>query len=100
MHRLVQRTQYTALVLALTLLPLTSQAAKPSYEEADQNGDGTVTVQEAKKVGVPEKEAKKEDLNGDGKLTKMDWKFVEMEAVNSSDSKSPMGSGGDETPEK
>ncbi len=74
------------LILALTLLPLTIQAAtKPSYSKADQNGDGSVTIQEAEKIGVPKKEAKREDLDGDGKLTKIDWRFVEFEPQKTSE---------------
>lgn len=79
MRLFMPKSHSIALVLALTLLPLVGQTAtKPSYDKADQNGDGTVTVQEAKKVGVSVEEAKDEDLDDNGKLTKTDWRFVDL----------------------
>lgn len=54
-------------------------ADKPSFKEADADGNGKVSVQEAKKAGVPKDEAKSNDLDDDGKLTKNDWEFVDMQ---------------------
>ncbi|MDZ7748556.1 MAG: hypothetical protein U5K43_06690 [Halofilum sp. (in: g-proteobacteria)] len=51
---------------------------RPDYKEADANGDGQVSVSEATDVGVPKSEAKREDIDNDGKLTQADWKFVDM----------------------
>lgn len=67
---------------ALVALPLVAAAADsaepPEFDSADANGDGVVSVEEAVEAGVPEAEAKREDIDGDGELTKADWKFVDM----------------------
>lgn len=75
----------TALTLA-GLIALASNgtpavaANKPSFDEADQNGNGRVSVAEAKQAGIPEKKAKANDLNGDGKLTPADWRFIDLDS--------------------
>lgn len=56
-----------------------SAAEKPSYKEADQNGDGKVTLSEAKAVGVREKSAKMADIDDNKSLTKNDWQFVDLQ---------------------
>jgi len=70
-------------VAALLALPMAASAKasdqKPTYKQADANGDGVVTIKEAVKAGVPKSEAKREDIDNDGKLTKADWKFVDMD---------------------
>jgi hypothetical protein len=67
----------------LVALPLAATAAgddsRPGFDKADENGDGKISVEEATAVGVPEAEAKREDIDNDGKLTKADWKFVDMD---------------------
>ena len=75
----------TASVLAgatLIALPLTAMAAgsgeRPAFDDADADGNGKISMQEATKAGVPESEAKREDIDNDGKLTKADWKFVDL----------------------
>jgi hypothetical protein len=79
--------------LVLIALPLAAGAAegeeRPAFSDADSNGDGTITIEEATSVGVPEKEAKREDIDNDGELTKADWKFVDMEGMKTE------GDGGD-----
>lgn len=76
---------------ALVALPLAAVAQsggeRPSFGEVDQDGDGRISVEEAKQAGVPESEFEREDIDDDGKLTEADWKFVQM---------SPEG-GGDES---
>lgn len=63
------------------LAPVASLARdKPSFEQADANGDGRVSVSEAKEAGIPASKAKANDLNGDGKLTKADWRFIDLES--------------------
>lgn len=47
----------------------------PSFKKADQDGNGSLNMQEAQKVGVSKKEFKEEDLDNDGKLTKYDYKY-------------------------
>lgn len=81
----------TALTLAAALVafPVTAAAAsgdRPDFKKADANGDGKVAVSEATQAGVPKSEAKNEDIDGDGKLTKADWKFVDMKSDSGSDS--------------
>jgi len=85
------KTATGVLAVALVALPLAAASAatsqkRPSYKQADANGDGTVTVQEAVKAGVPKSEAKREDIDNDGKLTKADWKFVDMNPKNGDNS--------------
>lgn len=86
----------TAAVLAAALfsLPLIAGAAegddRPGFDKADSDGDGRITVEEATDAGVPEAEAKREDIDNDGELTKADWKFVDMDGPDSDD-----GSGSD-----
>lgn len=69
---------------------LATAAEKPSFDEVDEEGNGEVSVEKAVEAGVPEKEAKKEDLNNDGKLTKEDWGYIEM------DPPEPQGQEGDQ----
>ncbi len=86
----------TAAVLAAALVsfPLIGSAAggeeRPGFKDADRNGDGRITVEEATDLGVPEAEAKREDIDNDGELTRADWKFVDMDGPESDD-----GSGSD-----
>lgn len=84
----------TLMAVLMTALPLAATAAegdeRPSYEKADANGDGVITVEEATSVGVPQEEAKREDIDNDGELTKADWKFVDMEGMQTDE-----GDGGD-----
>ena len=74
---------------ALVSLPLIAGAAegkeRPGFKDADSNGDGRITVEEAIELGVPEAEAKREDIDNDGKLTRADWKFVDMDGPESGD---------------
>ncbi len=84
----------TALAAALFSFPLIAGAAegddRPGFDKADSDGDGRITVEEATDAGVPEAEAKREDIDNDGELTKADWKFVDMDGPDSDD-----GSGSD-----
>ena len=68
--------------LALVAVPLAASAAdsgeRPKFGEADANGDGAISIEEARKAGVPKEEAKREDIDNDGELTKADWRFVDM----------------------
>lgn len=84
----------TAAVLAAALFsfPLVASAAegedRPGFDDADSDGDGRITVEEATEAGVPEAEAKREDIDNDGELTKADWKFVDMDGPDSEDGSS------------
>lgn len=51
----------------------------PAFEKADKDGSGAVTIEEARQAGVPESEAKAEDIDDDGKLSEADWGFIDME---------------------
>ena len=69
-----------ALLVALPLVATAAEdAERPGFKQADANGDGKISVQEARDAGVPKAEAKREDIDNDGKLTRADWKFVDME---------------------
>lgn len=67
---------------ALVALPLVAGAQgsdeRPAFDEVDEDGDGQVSVEEAQQAGVPESEAKREDIDDDGQLSEADWKFVNM----------------------
>lgn len=77
---------------ALLALPLAAFAEsggeRPSFGEVDKNGDGKISVEEAKQAGVPESEVKREDIDDDGKLSKADWKFVNMDPERQGDESS------------
>ena len=68
-----------ALVLTAALL-ITSGSAlaafKPTFFEADRNHDNKVTIKEAENAGIPKKMAEKADIDGDGALTRNDWKYI------------------------
>lgn len=75
----------TATVATLIAVSGAALAAdKPSFKEADTNGDGKISIQEATKAGVAKEEAKNNDLDDNGKLTKNDWEFVDMTSSSSS----------------
>ena len=84
----------TAAVLAAVLFSFPSIASaaegkdRPGFDNADSDGDGRISVQEATEAGVPEAEAKREDIDNDGKLTKADWKFVDMDGPDSEEGSS------------
>ncbi|MDN3518513.1 hypothetical protein QWY84_12900 [Aquisalimonas lutea] len=84
----MRRINLSIAVLALALIPLAAVAAeeKPSFEEADKNGDGAVSIKEAEQSGIPTAEAKGNDLDGNGKLTQGDWSFVDMSEEETSSS--------------
>lgn len=86
--RIKQTGQFIgALMVALPLVATAAEGEeRPAFEEADANGDGTITVEEATNAGVPEAEAKREDIDNDGELTKADWKFVDMEGMEDAES--------------
>jgi|GEM_PF-4392734 len=69
-----------ALTLIATMMMFSGTAlaatSKPSFSQADTNGDGKVSIKEAMKAGVSKANAQANDLNNDNMLTKNDWKFV------------------------
>lgn len=77
MYARMIRPILTAFLLSAPL-GLALAAEKPEFSEVDADGDGEVSVSEATEVGVPEQEAKREDIDNDDALTKADWKFVDM----------------------
>jgi hypothetical protein len=66
------------LIAGLMMFSGTALAAssKPSFSQADTNGDGKVSIKEAIKAGISKQSAEVNDLNNDNMLTKNDWKFV------------------------
>jgi hypothetical protein len=74
----------------LAALPVAGMAAengkRPAFGEVDTDGNGKISMEEAKQAGVPSSEAKREDIDNDGKLTKADWKFVDLEKKQESNS--------------
>lgn len=53
-----------------------AQDKKPSFSEADANGDGNVSLQEAKQHGFSKYQFIAQDVNQDGMLTQEDWKYL------------------------
>ncbi len=78
----------TALALATPLAATAASGDKPEFSKADANGDGNVAISEATKHGIPKKEAKREDIDNDGQLSKTDWDFVDMNPGNQSSASS------------
>lgn len=64
-------------IMLLAALPANADG-KPNFRVADRNNDGRVSIEEAKRAGVPEAKARDNDLNGDGELTRSDWRFLDM----------------------
>lgn len=85
MYKRAIRTLAT-LLIAVPLTGLAASGERPDYSKADADGNGQVAVSEATKAGVPKSEAKREDIDNDGKLTKADWKFVDMNPSSQSES--------------
>lgn len=76
MKRIVQLL--TVLTVAAPLAAMAASDEKPEFSEIDADGDGKVSISEATKAGVPEEEAKREDIDNDDALSKTDWDFVDM----------------------
>ena len=47
----------------------------PKFKQADNDGNGELTFEEVKELGIKEKTFKAEDLDNDGKLSKYDYKY-------------------------
>lgn len=70
----------TAVLLGLPLMAGAGESAQlPSFGQADADGSGMISIEEAVAAGVPESEARREDIDGDGELSVADWKFVDLE---------------------
>jgi len=57
---------------------LGAEMEKPSFDEADANGDGVVSHEEAKEAGFNKYQVIRQDVDQDGELTKADWKYINM----------------------
>ncbi len=78
MPRLATYVMAASFLIAPALSGAAESGETPEFASADANDDGVVSVNEAVDAGVPEEEAKREDIDGDGELTEADWKFVDM----------------------
>ena len=47
----------------------------PPFKKVDGNGDGQLTFKEVKDLGIAKKKFQEEDLDGDGSLSKYDYKY-------------------------
>jgi Ca2+-binding EF-hand superfamily protein len=47
----------------------------PKFKKADKDGNGELTFEEVKELGIKKKTFKAEDLDNDGKLSKYDYKY-------------------------
>ncbi len=70
----------SALATTMLLASIATAADKPRFDQADGNGDGRVTIQEAEAAGIAPDKAKANDLNGDGELTRADWRFIDVDS--------------------
>lgn len=68
----------TVLAVAAPLTAIAASGDKPEFSEIDADGDGKISISEATEAGVPEKEAKREDIDNDEELSETDWDFVDM----------------------
>lgn len=67
-----------AITLAALVVPFAVSAASvPSFSEVDTNGDGRISLQEAKQAGVPASQAQKADFDDDETLNSIDWAWIE-----------------------
>ncbi|HKL77297.1 MAG TPA: hypothetical protein VJ985_02870 [Gammaproteobacteria bacterium] len=73
-----QASKTGAVLSVLFFVGVAHAEEKPAFSEVDGNGDGKVSVEQAVKAGIPEAEAKKEDIDDDGMLTKKDWEYAEL----------------------
>lgn len=64
--------------VALMTSPTTAAESKPAFDEVDTNGNGKISLKEAKAAGVPEPEFKEDDLDNDQRLNKRDWGYLDM----------------------
>ena len=55
---------------------LAADADKPSFETADANGDGKISMKEAKEQGYDKYQFAAQDVDQDGMLTKEDWRYI------------------------
>lgn len=79
------RTFQRVTAMVLCLMASTALAAQeegsenggslPPFKKADANGDGQLTFEEVKDLGIKKKTFKEEDLDNDGKLSKYDYKY-------------------------
>ncbi len=75
------------LIISLFVFSLTSLVEDgPKFRFVDQNGDGKVSINEARAAGIPISEAIAGDINEDGKLTKHDWHFIDMNTPSNTES--------------
>jgi len=56
--------------------PALAAEEKPSFETADANGDGKISLEEAKAQGYDKYQFIAQDVNQDGMLTKQDWRYI------------------------
>ncbi|MFP4129716.1 MAG: hypothetical protein ACLFSJ_03140 [Halorhodospira sp.] len=47
----------------------------PPFSEVDQNEDGELSLEEAKAVGIQEDTFEREDLDNDGKVSEIGYKY-------------------------
>lgn len=76
MKRIVQLL--TVLTVAAPLTAAAASSEKPEFSEVDADGDGQVSISEATEAGVPEEEAKREDIDNNDQLSETDWDFIDM----------------------
>ncbi|WP_161958781.1 hypothetical protein [Ferruginivarius sediminum] len=62
--------------LAATNAAVAAEMEKPSFETADENGDGKISFEEAKAQGYDKYQFIAQDVNQDGMLTKEDWRYI------------------------
>ncbi|SDG38820.1 EF hand [Limimonas halophila] len=62
--------------IAFSAPALAADQEKPSFSEADANGDGKVSTEEAKEAGFDKYQIVAQDVNQDGMLTEEDWKYM------------------------
>lgn len=75
MYRTVSFAAIVAAALAVAG-PAAAAEGKPSFDKADQNGDGKVSLKEAKEQGFDKYQFFAQDVDQDGMLTEEDWRYI------------------------
>jgi len=53
-----------------------NEKPKPTFETADKNGNGSISLKEARDQGYSKYQFFAQDVNQDGSLTKDDWRYI------------------------
>jgi len=76
MHRILSIAIALLAAASFAVPAVSAENDKPSFEEADQDGDGKVSMDEAKQHGFDRYQFVAQDVDQDGMLTEEDWHYL------------------------